>query len=54
MGTFITALVVFGTVGLVLRSMYRRRKLAKATGSVSCGCGCAGCSGCDIFKRPTK
>ncbi len=54
MGTFITALVVFGLAGLICRSMYRKHKLAKATGSVGCGCGCEGCSGCDIFKQPTK
>lgn len=51
MGTFITALVVFGGAAIVARNLLRKHKLAKATGSVGCGCGCSGCSGCDIISQ---
>lgn len=50
MGTFITALIVFGGAGLIILNMLRKRKLAKITGEVGCGCGCSSCSGCDFAK----
>lgn len=50
MGTFITALVVFGSAGLVIRNMVHKHKMAKISGEVGCGCGCSSCSGCDFAK----
>lgn len=46
MGTMIVGVLVFGGAALICRSMWRQHKLAKASGAVMCGGGCAGCSGC--------
>lgn len=54
MGTFITALIVFGGAALIAFNMYRKHKRAKLTGTPGCGCGCDGCSGCDILPLPKK
>lgn len=43
MGTFITAAVLAGIVGLVIRKMIRDKKSGK---SLQCGCDCAHCGGC--------
>lgn len=50
MGTFITAVVVFGGAGLVLFRMIKKRRQAKISGEVGCNCGCSSCSGCDLTK----
>ena len=42
MGTIITAAVLIGIVGLIVRKMVRDKKNGK---SVQCGCDCAHCAG---------
>lgn len=46
MGTFLVAVLVFGGVILICRSLWRQHKAAKASGAAMCGGGCGGCSGC--------
>lgn len=54
MGTFITAVVVFGCAALVVRNMLKKRKQAKISGSVGCNCGCSSCASCDIAQPKDK
>ena len=43
MGTVVVGIIVFGCVGLALRSMIKAKKEGK---SIQCGCDCKQCGGC--------
>ncbi|MBD5549222.1 MAG: FeoB-associated Cys-rich membrane protein [Lachnospiraceae bacterium] len=43
MGTILTAAVLLGMVGFIIRKMIRDKKNGK---SLQCGCDCKHCSGC--------
>ena len=43
MGTILTAAVLLGLVGVIIRKMIRDKKNGK---SLQCGCSCEHCSGC--------